>query len=1013
MSFRFDKLLNRSYDAAITLEKFEDIAEIISTFTPSTPDLIPVDINASPTQVTDGSHLEGLDYLIHNYSHAVWTGTVQVRVFLSSDYLIGGADPLLATYVINGPIGPKSSRRLSYSPGPIIPVGTLPGSYFIGITIDIADAHPSNNGTTSYEDFASIVVSPAGLVPPADLSASDGAFGNTLELTWNPAPGADAYDLYRHTTNDYFSSTFIGTSVGNGNTSQEDSDSPNLTPGQVYWYWVTSKKYNPLRTSGPSQADSGYIPKKHRYSGVVTARGLESSKPWAPIEPTTQFYYRDDPGHLCLRIELNDVYKNADYGPLLSVSCEFYRPDNSYYSRWNWSEIEDPRDENRAWWDYYICYISEGRLYERGYRFENWPGRWTYRVYIDDGEGLGPQLVDTKYFDVVETVLTITGRITDKSGIPIGGVRLSGLPGDPLTDSNGNYTVAVDYGWTGMATPGKEGYSFSPVSRLYDKVTTSYVSQDYRGSVTMPTPARQWEYVGTSQFVYNHVAPTGGGGLTDRQRLKIMGLAVDAGGNVYAACSNGNNNGHDGGVTIFKAGGTKIDVDLNALNLKGGVTKLVKAGDGKIYGVQNWMEVNWPYAYDDTPPSRILRINADGTVDVIQEYAPVNRSGGDEWRNRIGGITVGADGNVYWWLGGRSYGDGYYRVHVLWRYELGAPTPVVEEAPINNTNNGWEEETRFLALENVGPGLDGRSYFAIISSLGNHDWRPDGLQWDENRHIVKHGLISSGWNGDPDWCLATVYDPINRKLWAAGRGGNVNQGTDGYGTNIMFRWNGSTANPGLLTEVDSLLDAIGGLESANAWHCNGNDSTGLGNGGEYWVSTLAINPVDGRCWMSWGSDNNYNWLGPYGPVGSIYSVGPNETGPSVKEGRPYAATTFADVFPGDVDNKNFVMGIAMTESRAYCHTVDLENGRFHLFTAKLDFCNDPLADIDGDGDVDHEDYGRWQACYTGVGDPRRAYDSADCLCFDINKDNDVDEGDFAAFQACHSGPSITASPDCD
>ncbi|GMU22593.1 MAG: hypothetical protein AMXMBFR13_26780 [Phycisphaerae bacterium] len=524
---------------------------------------------------------------------------------------------------------------------------------------------------------------------------------------------------------------------------------------------------------------------------------------------------------------------------------------------------------------------------------------------------------------------------------------------------------------------------------------------------------RNWEYVGTSEFVYNHVAPTSGGGLTDRQRLKIMGLAADASGNVYAACSNGNNNGHSGGVTIFKPNGTQIDVDLDALDLKGGVTKMVRAGDGKIYGVQNWMEVHWAYAYDDTPPSRILRFNADGTVDVIQEYAPVNRSGDDEWRNRIGGITVGTDGNVYWWFGGPSYGDGYYKAHVLWRYRLDTLTPAVEEAPINGANHGWDEQTRLLAFEDVGPGLDGKDYFAIMSSLGNHDWRPDAIQWDEGRYTALGGPISSGWNGDPDWCLATAYDPINRKLWAAGRAGSTSQGADGYGTNIMFRWNGSTSNPGLFTEVNPLANQVGGIVSANAWHVNGNDPAGQGNGGEYWVNTLVINPEDGRCWMAWGSDNNYSWNGPYGPVGAIYSVGPDDIGPSESEGRPYAAATFADAFPDDVNNKNFVMGIAITNTRVYCHTVDLNNGKFHLFSAKLELCNDPFADSDADGDVDHEDFGRWQACYTGLGDPSAAYNSAQCFCFDLNKDNDVDQDDFAAFDACYSGPRIAANPDCD
>jgi hypothetical protein len=82
------------------------------------------------------------------------------------------------------------------------------------------------------------------------------------------------------------------------------------------------------------------------------------------------------------------------------------------------------------------------------------------------------------------------------------------------------------------------------------------------------------------------------------------------------------------------------------------------------------------------------------------------------------------------------------------------------------------------------------------------------------------------------------------------------------------------------------------------------------------------------------------------------------------------------------------------------------------FTACGEFlcCPDPFADADGDGDADQNDFGKFQACFTGAGpttlDPG-------CECFDRDGDDDVDEDDWGAFEACASGPDVPANPACD
>ncbi len=71
-------------------------------------------------------------------------------------------------------------------------------------------------------------------------------------------------------------------------------------------------------------------------------------------------------------------------------------------------------------------------------------------------------------------------------------------------------------------------------------------------------------------------------------------------------------------------------------------------------------------------------------------------------------------------------------------------------------------------------------------------------------------------------------------------------------------------------------------------------------------------------------------------------------------------------------------------------------------------CNEPPVDLDGDGDVDLNDFASLQACFNG---PNRPV-SAGCLCADGDGDADVDLTDFARFQACFNGPNHPPKPTC-
>jgi hypothetical protein len=77
-------------------------------------------------------------------------------------------------------------------------------------------------------------------------------------------------------------------------------------------------------------------------------------------------------------------------------------------------------------------------------------------------------------------------------------------------------------------------------------------------------------------------------------------------------------------------------------------------------------------------------------------------------------------------------------------------------------------------------------------------------------------------------------------------------------------------------------------------------------------------------------------------------------------------------------------------------------------------CGDPSMDGDCDGDVDQDDFAKFQRCYSGDGTNYPA--GLNCVCFDKGSDSpdgDIDSLDFDAFQICASGPNVPADVCCD
>jgi len=77
----------------------------------------------------------------------------------------------------------------------------------------------------------------------------------------------------------------------------------------------------------------------------------------------------------------------------------------------------------------------------------------------------------------------IAGYVKTPTGLPIGGVAMTGFPEAVTTSASGYYYVRVDDGWSGTVRPMLAPYTFAPVTRTYSNVGSDMPNQNYTGSL--------------------------------------------------------------------------------------------------------------------------------------------------------------------------------------------------------------------------------------------------------------------------------------------------------------------------------------------------------------------------------------------------------------------------------------------------------------------------------------------------------------------------------------------------
>ena len=157
--------------------QFDQISAYIDgNIAPST-DLIALSAQVGNNTVVAGNMLDNFTFRVHNYSHQPFNGALDAKVYVSNDSLLTAQDLQIST-ISSSPSLPELAISKIYLPGdqPVVPDTIAPGDYWLGVTLDIADANVDNN-TTGIWDVAKIHVLNV-LVDPVQLQAK--AAGDSL-----------------------------------------------------------------------------------------------------------------------------------------------------------------------------------------------------------------------------------------------------------------------------------------------------------------------------------------------------------------------------------------------------------------------------------------------------------------------------------------------------------------------------------------------------------------------------------------------------------------------------------------------------------------------------------------------------------------------------------------------------------------------------------------------------------------------------------------------------------------
>lgn len=176
----------------------------------------------------------------------------------STSSMITGYSPIPVTVTFSEAITGFSSSDLNIQNATFIHFVVLNASTYmfdlVPSSIGIVQVDISSDVATDAVGHGNTAASPFqrvySLVPPENISASDGTHTDKVRITWTVDNDATQFIVYRHTSDQPVSASQLATITGLG------YDDLGASPGIIYCYWV--KAIYPAETSAFSDANTGY-----------------------------------------------------------------------------------------------------------------------------------------------------------------------------------------------------------------------------------------------------------------------------------------------------------------------------------------------------------------------------------------------------------------------------------------------------------------------------------------------------------------------------------------------------------------------------------------------------------------------------------------------------------------------------------------------------------------------------------------------------------------------------------
>lgn len=284
-----------SWDTRVTHDMLEDILVWLEDDRPASPDLHAMDVRTDNLGAVAGFQIEGLNFLVHNYSKQPFNGTVLYTVVLSPNEVVTSFDHYVTSGTASVNLSAVGSARI-HVPAETAYVPPLPeGDYTLGVIITNADFDFSNN-VTSGDDALLFGVLCSAQAPPVLVTPENfhPCIPTTTTLNWGSVPGIDVtYEVY------------VGTSIDTGIVSYSTS----ATQIQLTNFLEFTEYFWRVRARSGCGAIGNWSPaSRFTTKGVVAeVPKLYPGPEEVCVESTVDFTWDEIPGAVAYRVTLYDT----------------------------------------------------------------------------------------------------------------------------------------------------------------------------------------------------------------------------------------------------------------------------------------------------------------------------------------------------------------------------------------------------------------------------------------------------------------------------------------------------------------------------------------------------------------------------------------------------------------------------------------------------------------------------------------------------------------------------------